>query len=148
MREALVAHQITTDLGRVEDLAAAALAAGRRAAAGLRALHVGPSARGTQAAHYSRLLTTERLFDDVALATLDEVERELERLVHAESYLCSAYLWAEPECDPEPVRRLTELGYQLETVRSRLAEALRLAHEVTDLLAAEAMVGRLRGFGT
>lgn len=135
----------TSDFSRLEDIAAAALQAGRRAAAALCALPSDTSLRAKEVLHFVRLLTTERLFEDLSMAALDDLEGHLHRLVQSQAYYAAPYGWYEADGDLTPDRHLTDLGRQLEHVRGAIAETLRLARYMHDLATAEKVVGRARG---
>lgn len=140
-------HVAATDLDRVEDLAADALAAGRRAAHGLRGLPLSTGRRATNVAWLCGLLTSGRLFEEAALGALDDLEGELHRCAEAEAlYLHRPFdehdvTWL----DHPPVRHLSETGRRIERARGEVAEAIRHARRVRDLLEAERLVGRQRG---
>ncbi|WP_210528348.1 hypothetical protein [Rubellimicrobium arenae] len=132
-----------SDFACAEDIAAGALQAGRRAAAGLRQLGIVP---GGRVGHLARLLSSEALFEELALAELEELEGELHVLVEAEAYYVPAYGSSDAEEPISPDRRLTETGRHIERVRSDVAQALHLARYMLDLAVAERVVGRARGF--
>ena len=141
---------ITTrsELDRFEDIVAEAHAAGRRAAAGLRGLALYTSLRSTNLDWVRSLLTGERLLDEGALDALADLEQELHAAVEAEAWYT---LGDFNECDTcyynrAPERRLTETGERTERVRDDLARAVARARHALDLLSAERVVGRKRGF--
>jgi hypothetical protein len=139
-------HVASTDLDRVEDLAADALAADRRAAQGLRSLPLSAGRRASNVAWLCALLTSDRLFEEPALEALDDLESELHRCAEAEAiYLHRPFdehdvTWL----DHPPVRHLSEAGLRIKRARDEVADAIRHARRVRDLLAAERLVGRQR----
>ncbi len=135
----------TSDFGRLEDIAAAALQAGRRVAGGLRRLDLGTTTRAARLGHLVALLTSERLFEPLGLSEITELEAELHVLVEREAYYVPAFGAQDAEEEIRPDRRLTEAGLIIEEVRSNLAEALHLARYTLDLATAERVVGRARG---
>ena len=139
----------TTDLDRVEDIAAQALAAGRRAAAGLRTLPVYSGRRTVTLDWMRSVLMTGKLLDEGALDALADLEHELHGLVEAESWMSLGDYDGDVDlayCAPSPMRCLTEEGRRVEDVREDLAAAIDGARHALDLLRAERAVGRARGF--
>ena len=138
-----------TDLDRVEDIAALALAAGRRAARGLHGLPVCTTRRSVNLDWVRRTLTSGRLIDEAALDALGDLEAELHRLVEAEAfYTLGDYDEGDAMYhDRAPERRLTKDGRRVERVRHDLVDAIEHAQRVLGLLQAEKIVGRRRGFG-
>ena len=140
--------RIKTNLERVEDLAAEAIAAGRRAAAGLATLPADLTRRTPAYDWMARNLRAGRLLDPNALDALAGLEQRLHTAVEAEAwYTLDDY----DECDTcyythAPERRLTPEGQRIEHVRDDLAAAIGGAHRALDLLQAERAVGRIRGF--
>ena len=136
---------VSSDFARIEDIGAAALQAGRRAAAALCALPDDIAPKAKDLLYYVRLLTTERLFAELALSALGDLEEQLHNLVQGQTYHTAPYGWHEADGDLTPDRRLTELGRRIEHIRAAVAEAVRLARYMQDLTAAERVVGRARG---
>lgn len=134
-----------SDFSRLEDIAAAALQMGRCAAALLSALPPDLSPKGSELVGLTQLLTSDRLFAELGLATLEDLERQLNVLVHGQTYFAAPYGWQDAEGELTPERRVTDLGRQLERVRDAVAEAMRLARFTKDLARAETIVGRARG---
>ncbi len=137
--------QTMTDFARVEDIAADALGAGRRAAEAMQRLEIGLLGQESRLFHIRLLLTGERLFEPAGLEVLETFEHELHILVEREAYYVSPYGSEYAEEPIGPDRRLTEAGKALERVRSSVAEAIQLAQRVRDLALAERIVGRARG---
>lgn len=135
----------TSDFACLEAVAASALLAGRAAAVVLSQLQGGPLGRTTAVRHRQGLLTGPRLFELLALETLDGLVRALDRAADAES-------WWEPACGERgakvplgPVQRLTAAGQRIERVRGAVALAVERACYTLDLVHAEGIVGRARG---
>ena len=139
----------TTELDRVEDITAQALAAGRRAAAGLRSLSIYSGRRTVTLDWMRSVLMTGKLLDEGALDALADLEHELHGLVEAESWMSLGGYDDDDDlayCAPSPMRKLTDEGRRIEDVREDVAATIDGARHALDLLRAERSVGRARGF--
>lgn len=138
-------HFPTTDLDRIEDIAASATLAGSLAACGLVDLNLDGLSRGIHIASIIKMLNSEALFTEASLTTLADLEQELRQLVEQEAYYAQPYGWQDAEGDLQPDHCLTETGKRIDVVRTHLTRAIERARYCHKLLAAERFVGKARG---